>query len=172
MPTHMEHAAVKVMGAAKQIKGAFEGLSGIFRTLMQEHGEVSALLVRLKASDDPELRRRLFPLIRKELLSHEKGELAVLYPVLAEYEETAEIAVHHEREARALEALIQRLSDMDVNGSSWGTTLEELIQMVQHHVREEENDFFPKGELAIGSARAEDLELRYTATKNEAMSRL
>jgi iron-sulfur cluster repair protein YtfE (RIC family) len=172
MPTHIEHVAAKVMGAAKQAKGAIEGLSGIFRTLMQEHGEASALLLRLKASGDPELRRRLFPLIRKELLSHEKGEIAVLYPALGQYEETASITAHHNGEAQTIEAKIQRLQELDVNSSDWGPALDALIEVVQHHVHEEENNFFPKGELAMGSAKAEDLELRYTATKNEVMSRL
>lgn len=172
MPTHVEHAAAKVMGAAKQVKGTIEGLSGIFRALMQEHGEASALLLRLKASSDPELRLRLFPLIRKELLSHEKGEIAVLYPALEQYEETAWIAAHHNREAQSIEAKIQRLRELDVNSSDWAPALDELIELVQHHVREEEDDFFPKGELAMGNAKAEDLELRYMATKNEVMSRL
>lgn len=173
MTTHIEHAAGKVMGAAaKEIKGAVEGLSGIFRALMQDHREASALLMRLKASNDPELRRRLFPLIRKELLSHEKGEIAVLYPALEQYRETASIAAQHNREAQLMEAKIQRLHALDVRSEDWGPALDELIDLVQQHVREEENDFFPQGELALGSAKAEDLELRYTATKNDVMSRL
>ncbi len=172
MPTHMEHAASKVMGAVKQVKGAMEGLSGIFRTLMQEHGEASALLLRLKGSNDIELRRRLFPLIRKELLSHEKGELAVLYPVFEQYEETAELAIHHNREAQTMESLIQRLHELDFESDGWGATLEELVEAVQHHVREEENTFFPKGELAMGSRKAEELEHRYHATKQEVIAKL
>ena len=85
MPTRTEQAASKVMGAAKKAKGTLEGLTGVFKTLMEEHGEVSALLLRVKASDDPETRTRLWPTIRRELLAHEKGELAIVYPMYAQY---------------------------------------------------------------------------------------
>jgi hypothetical protein len=172
MPTQMEHTASKMMGAVKQMKGAVQGLSGVFRTLMQEHGEVSALLLRLKGSDDIELRRRLFPLIRKELLAHEKGELAVLYPVFEQYEETVELARHHDREAQTMESLIRRLHELDCASASWGPTFEELVEAVQHHVREEESNFFPKGELAMGSKQADDLQTRYLATKQEVIAKL
>jgi len=172
MPTQMEHAASKVMGAVKQMKGAAQGLSGIFRTLMQEHGEVSTLLSRLEGSDDPELRRRLFPLIRKELLSHEKGELALLYPVFEQYEETAELAMQHDREAQTMESLIRRLHETAFESDRWGAIFEELVDAVQRHVREEESKLFPKGELAMGSRKAEALQYRYHATKQEIMAKL
>ena len=172
MPTQVEHAASKIMGAAKQAKSAVKGLSGVFRTLMQEHGEVSALLLRLKGSDDLELRRRLFPLIRKELLSHEKGELAVVYPIFEQYPETAELAIHHNQEAQSMETLIQRLHELEYDSPSWGPMFEELVAAVQHHVQEEENNFFPKGELAFGSKKSEELETRYMATKQDVIAKL
>ena len=171
MPTPIEQAASKVMGAAKQVKGAMEGLSGVFRTLIQEHGEVSALLTRLKASNEPDVRARRFPLIRKELLSHEKGELAVVYPEYEQHAETADLAVHHYREATLMEGLIERLSSTDMASESWGQTFDELVTAVQHHVREEENNFFPAGQQVFPN-KLDELDRRYHAKKQEILSGL
>jgi hypothetical protein len=63
------------MGAVKATKAKIKGLTGVFERLSREHGEVMALLLRVKASSHPEVRAELFPKIRAELLSHEKGEL-------------------------------------------------------------------------------------------------
>src|SRR5579884_4353382 len=80
MPTRTEQIASKAMGAMKVAKATVKGLGGVFRKLSQEHGEVTALLMRVKRSSDVEVRRSLFPDIRRELLCHEKAELEVVYP--------------------------------------------------------------------------------------------
>jgi len=56
MPNPAEELASKAMGAMKVGKATIEGLTGIFRKLAQEHGEVSALLMRVKSSSDPQVR--------------------------------------------------------------------------------------------------------------------
>ena len=95
------------MGAAKKAKGTLEGLTGVFKTLMEEHGEVSALLLRVKASDDPKTRARLWPTLRRELLAHEKGERSVVYPMYAQYPAIAELALEHNQQANHLSTLIE-----------------------------------------------------------------
>jgi hemerythrin superfamily protein len=172
MSTHMEHAASTLGGAAKQIRAAEGGLSGVFKTLTQEHTEASALLLRLSESSDPDGRRRLFPLIRKELLSHEKAELAVIYPVYAQHEQTLELAIQHNREAQTMEGLIERLHALDVESERWASTLDALVKALQRHVAEEENHFFPMGEYTWGREKARELDVRYKATRNEIAAHL
>jgi len=99
MPNRMEEMASKAMGKAKEGKAAASGLTGVFRTLAKQHGEVSALLKRAKSSDDPEKRAELWQEIRVELLSHERGEMREVYPVLRKYPEIRPLAEHHDREA-------------------------------------------------------------------------
>jgi hypothetical protein len=150
MPTPLEKAASKVMGTAKQAKGTLEGLTGVFKTLMEEHGEVSALLLRLKASDDPATRARLWGTVREELLAHEKGELAVVYPVFAQYPNLAAMASRHDKQAATMTALIDALDKTATSEQTWGELFDELVKKVHEHVKDEEGTIFPAGQREFG----------------------
>ncbi|HVZ32828.1 MAG TPA: hemerythrin domain-containing protein [Polyangiaceae bacterium] len=172
MPSRTEEMASSAMGKVKGAKAALEGLSGVFRHLAQEHGEVSALLMRVKMSSDVELRRNLFPDIRKQLLSHERGELREVYPVLNKYPQTKEIVERHGQEATQLEHQIEKLQKMNVEDAQWAQSFERLVDLVQHHVREEEDEFFPAAQRTIGEDETKKLLKRYEEAKSEEMSKL
>lgn len=171
MPGAMEQAASTVMGTMKVAKGAIEGLSGVFTTLMKEHGQLAALLMRVKGSSDLDLRRELWPTIRAELLSHEMAEMSVVYPAYRAHPETAAIAREHELDAGQLENLIHTLHAMDVEHPSWGSTFDELAKTVQHHVLEEEREYFRAGNRVFG-AQADALDRAYKQAKDNYRSQL
>jgi hypothetical protein len=171
MPNPVEQFGAKAMGAIKKGKAAIEGLNGVFRKLAQEHGEVSALLLRVKASSDPAVRAELYPKIRAELLSHEKGEITVVYPALREYPQTIEIANLHDREASQLKNMLQTLDATDYDSPDWDTQFGALVDIVQRHVAEEEQEFFPKGQEVLGD-RVDSLQQRFEEVKEAALSEL
>lgn len=163
MPKPMDEVLSKGMGAAKSVKAKVSGLSGVFQTLAKQHGEASALLSRVKGN--PDRRAELWPTIKKELLSHERGELRVVYPILRNHPETVEMADHHDREAGELEGLIAMLDETDIRSDKWENVLSQLIDTIQHHVDEEENQIFPKAMEVLGSDEAKRLDQMYLATQ-------
>lgn len=171
MTNKVEELASKVMGTAKAAKATFEGWSGVFRHLAREHGEVSALLMRLKLSSDPETRRELWPTIRRELLSHERGEKREVYPVLRQNAQTQSMAEEHDQDAEGLEDAIDELTNTAVDSDQWQPTLERLITLVQEHVRDEEQEFFPIADSAFRD-RSDDMLQRFEQAKAEAMRQL
>ena len=168
MPSKIEKAASKTMGAAKVIKATFRGLDGVFKKLMEEHGEVTALILRVSMSSDASVRAELYPTIRQELLAHEQAELAVVYPELAEYPDTRNIAARHAAEASQLQLAIKALDALDYGDAGWSSGFERLADLVKKHVEEEEKEFFPKAQATIGEVRAKALESRYEASKKGA----
>ncbi|MGA7616709.1 MAG: hemerythrin domain-containing protein [Thermoanaerobaculia bacterium] len=168
----IDEMASNAMGKAKEMKDAATGLKGVFRTLAEQHGEVSALLKRARSTDDAEKRAELWRKIRVELLSHERGEMREVYPVLREHAETRSLADHHDREAKELESMISRLDAMSTGSDEWEDLFSEIADTVQHHAREEENEFFPKAQETIGKAEAERLEARFMQTKKRIVSQL
>ncbi len=155
------------MGAAKAVKATAKGLTGVFRHLMQEHGEVSALMKRVSMSSDAQVRREHYPKIREELISHERAEVRVVYSELGALQQTRDVAAKHNREAKELESAIADLDAIDPANSEWGPAFEQLVQLVTAHVTEEESDFFPKAQDVIGEDEAKALLGRYeTAKKN------
>jgi iron-sulfur cluster repair protein YtfE (RIC family) len=172
MPNRIEEAASKIMGAAKAVKATLGNLHGVFKELEREHGEVTALLLRVRSSRDPAVARELFPKIRQELLSHEKGELTVVYPAFSEHAELAAYGVMHAREAEALGRLIEHLSATGYDDPQWHPTFVELVDAVAHHVKEEESDYFPVANRILGKQVAEELKIRFMAAKKTAMSEI
>ena len=169
MPTRTEEAASKVMGGVKATKATIEGLHGVFKKLAEEHGQVTALLLRVKMSSDADVRRNLFPEIRSQLLAHEKGELREVYPVFMDHPDLQGRAHDHDREAGELEQLLDRHNGTAFEEKSWKDMFDRLVELVSHHTEEEENEYFPAGERVLGQEEAERLESRYEAAKAEAM---
>lgn len=171
MTNKAEEVVSKVLGGAKAAKATLEGLTGVFRHLEKEHGEVSALLLRLKSTSDPGTRRELFPTIRRELLAHERAELAELYPVLRSNPQTEAMAKEHDADAESLESAIEALTAVAVDSSNWTAALDTLIERVQHHVHEEEREYFPVAQRVFKD-RANELLERFEAAKANAMREL
>src|SRR5688572_13194680 len=136
MSHKLEELAAKAVGTAKAAKATMERLSGVFRHLEREHGEVSALLMRLNVSSDPETRRELWQTIRKELLSHEQAERTQVYTVFKDHPETRLMAIEHDRDADDLQAAVSTLDALASDSPEWQPTLQRLIELVQEHVRD------------------------------------
>jgi Hemerythrin HHE cation binding domain len=79
------------------------------------------------------------------------------------------IAAEHAKEASELESVIRALDKLDFSDASWAPTFERLASLVDQHVAEEEGDFFPKAQKAIGEVKAKALESRYETAKQAAL---
>jgi len=172
MPNSIEQLGVKAAGTVKAVKAGFNGLRGVFLHLAEEHGEVAAMMKHVSKSNDAQVRREHFAKIRRELLSHERAELAEVYPPLSQQEGTRDVAVLHAQEAAQLESAIDAVDALDPATQAWGLAFERLFALVQQHVEEEEKDFFPKAQAAIGEEAAEALLKRYEAAKFSAKQHL
>jgi hemerythrin superfamily protein len=168
MANPIEQVQAKTAGAARAVKAGFNGLRGVFLHLAEEHGEVGSLMKRVAKSTDPEVRREHYPQIRAELLAHERAELAVVYSVLSQNFQTRGLAMAHQREAEELEAAIAAVDALDFASPQWGIAFERVFSLVQRHVEEEEIDFFPRAQRAIGEAQAQAMLESYEAAKKQA----
>ena len=168
MANRIEQISVKAAGTVKAMKAGFEGLRGVFLHLAEEHGEVGALMKRVSKSTEPDVRREHWSQIRSELLSHEQGELAEVYPLLTANEATREIVALHSQEAGQLKEAIAAVDAHDFASPAWGTAFERLFTLVQQHVTEEENDFFPRAQEVIDEDQSKAVLKRYEAAKTAA----
>lgn len=168
MPGRTDKIVSKGMEGAKAVKATVKGITGVFKTLMEQHGEVSGLLRRVQ--NNPDKRAELWPTIRRELLSHERGEVRVVFPVLREFEETRELADLHDADATELEAQIDNLESESLDSGSWGEQFDILVKLVSEHVREEESDIFPVAMNVCGDELARELDLKFLQAKKSAMA--
>lgn len=165
MPSRMDPIVAKGASTTKSVEAPPQGLVGVFHTLCEQHAEAGALLKRIKS--DPSKRVALWPKVRRELLSHEKGELREVYPVLSEHAETRPLARQHDVEASELTILIGRIDGTEISSEEWGALFDQLVSLVEDHVREEEQDIFPRAQEVLGADRARDIEPRFLAAKKQ-----
>jgi len=163
---------VKAVGTLNAVKAGFNGLRGVFLHLAEEHGEVSAMMKHVSKSGDPQVRSEHYAKIRAELLSHERAELAEVYPALAAHERTRDLVQMHNREAAQLESAIRAVDALDPASDAWGLAFERLLTLVEQHVEEEEKHFFPTAQAVLGDAAAEALRSPYESAKSSAKKQL
>jgi hemerythrin superfamily protein len=167
MPNNADKVMSGLMGAVKDIKAGFKGLTGVFMHLMEEHGQVGALVRRVAKSDEAGVRAELYPKIRRDLLAHEKGELKVVYPALAKLPVVSAIELAHAREASDLEIALADVDSLAFNDPGWAPAFQRLADLVAQHVKHEESEFFPKAQQALGEERAEQLLHEFEAVKKQ-----
>ena len=141
------------------------GFLGVFQTLANEHREVSALLDELKA--DPANRSTLWPTIRAQLLSHDRGEVREVYPVLRANDATRPLADLHDRDAKRLETMILELDYIPLDAAPWLELFTELADAVVEHATDEETNMFPKAQEALGAALADQMNGKFVIAKQQ-----
>jgi hemerythrin superfamily protein len=161
----MDSIISKGMGAVKGAEARLRGLVGVFKVLSEQHGEVSALLKRVQ--HDAGKRAELWPKLRQELLSHETAELREVYPVLRGHDQLRALAEHHDAEASQLSALINQIQGTETHSAEWGQLFDQLVNMVEQHVKEEEGEIFPRAQEVIGTGAAKEIEPRFLMAKKQ-----
>ena len=174
MANSVENFAAKTSAKAAGLRARARGLTGVFNLLAQQHKEAAQLLKRTKQATDPEQRREHWLAVRRELICHERAELITVYPVFQANEQlnAAGIERAHAEDAEKLEAAISRVDTAGFETSRWPDLLEDLIQLVERHAEQEENDFFPRAQEAIGKDAAAALEGPFQAAREQCLSPL
>jgi len=163
MPNRIDSILSTGAGKVKAFRARLSGLTGVWRTLAEQHGEVAMLMERAKVSD--EKFTALWPTIKRELLSHEKAEVREVFPTLRTNPKTRPMADHHDAEANQLEYLIRTIDELAIGAAARKEAYQKLVETVLHHAKEEESEIFPAAQKAFGDEVATRLDKAFRATK-------
>jgi hypothetical protein len=138
--------------------------------LKQEHGKAKAAFQEIEGAPVSQ-RRGLWTKLRPELELHEKMEEQHLYgPAAREVQadrSLAEYETAHHGEVGEAEALIMEIDRLDPSGDTWLATVKKLRSALEQHIRQEEQEIWPKIEQAWDAARLEEAGRRMEAMKRE-----
>jgi hemerythrin superfamily protein len=116
--------------------------------LKRDHAEVKNLFERFEDSEERQEKQMLADRICKMLTAHATYEEELLYPrahdLLAEDEEDEELVHEAEVEHQAAKRLIAEIESMTPDDEKFAASVKVLGEYVNHHVREEEREMFPK----------------------------
>ncbi|WP_328367885.1 hemerythrin domain-containing protein [Micromonospora zamorensis] len=135
--------------------------------LVADHREVEALFVELETGQDTlEHRRQLVDVVIAELVRHSVAEEAYVYPIARKaLPDGNEIADREIAEHTDAERTMKELESVDPSDPRFDELLAHLMSTIRDHVREEENELFPR--LRAATAREELIEVadKVTAVK-------
>lgn len=114
--------------------------------LKQDHRTVDQLFNEFERADDEEL-SSLSERICQMLTVHAQIEEELLYPAAREAledEEESELVAEAQVEHNSAKDLIHKIEGMTSEDEQYKATVKVLGEYVRHHVKEEENELFPK----------------------------
>lgn len=135
--------------------------------LVADHREVEALFVELETGQGTlERRRQLVDVVIAELVRHSVAEEAYVYPIARKaLPDGDQIADREIAEHTDAERTMKELESVDPSDPRFDELLAHLMSTIRDHVREEENELFPR--LRAATAREELIEAadKVTAVK-------
>jgi len=147
-------------------------LTGVFEVLAEQHRHALELLRRAGSTANPVKRRQHWAEARRRLISHERAEEQVVYSMLEHHDDAQTLLDQHGDQAVELELAIAELDSLDIDSEDWIGRLRDVMAMVDDHVRDEENDFFPRAQRLLGENLARELEDPYANAQREVLHSL
>lgn len=116
----------------------------IFDALLQSHEQQRAIAKRLLADiGDPKQRAKDFEQLKTELAAHETAEERTFYVPLFDYDEAVEASRHGIAEHHEMDEMVECLEKVEQGSAEWLEQLGKLVHKLEHHLKEEEEKWFP-----------------------------
>lgn len=139
--------------------------------LRDDHKQVEVLFKRIEKGD-----LAVVPDVCRALTVHAALEEEVFYPtVRAEVDDSDDVVLESVEEHRLVKRLVAELESGDPRSEEYGAKATVLVELVRHHVEEEEDELFPEVRATMGRKRLQELgatmrELREKVEGREARS--
>lgn len=145
----------------------------LLEDLKKDHAEVKQLLEQILEKSEGEERKRLFNEMAEALIAHSHAEDKVFYSALKKKgEQEEELALEGEEEHGLVEQLIQQLKRARrVDSPSWHARCKVLKDLVEHHVEEEESEFFETARKDFGKDELEAMGQKFEQLKQKEMDK-
>ena len=137
--------------------------------LTADHNRVRGLFARFEAAEesgDTAEMTTLAAKILEELEVHTAIEEQVFYPGVSKADdEIHEVVVEGLEEHHVVKQLAEEIQTLSPEDEHWAAKMKVMIENVEHHVEEEEEELFPEVKKALGADVLEDLAAQMEALK-------
>lgn len=137
----------------------------IYEAIKKDHEIQRDLCDKIvKTSGNSDERKDLWTKLRRELEVHAVAEERYFYSPLIDTDKMQEDARHGMAEHHEMDELIHELEETDMSSPHWLATMEKLVEQVEHHLDDEEEDFFKKAKEVYSEEEAQSLAKSYQST--------
>jgi hemerythrin superfamily protein len=134
--------------------------------LESQHREVEKLFSQIEKAKDNEKKTELFNEIADKLAVHAAIEEHHFYPAV-KAKRTEDILLEALEEHVTIKRTLADLMKIDADDETFDAKVKVLKEEIEHHVKEEESDLFPKVKKLIAEADLEVLEQQMVAEQEE-----
>ena len=135
--------------------------------LTADHNRVRGLFARFQSAEEEKDTTTMMELAAKiivELEVHTTIDEEIFYPeIKTASEDIKEIVDEGIEEHNVAETLIAEIKGLTPEDDAWVAKMKVLIESVEHHAEEEEQEMFPEVRKALDKAALEELAMRLEA---------
>ncbi len=138
----VQDAVAALSGIAGSVVSRTDDEMSIRDLIRMDHTKANTLFTEILASNDPQKIQEFYGQLYKDLNAHANAEEEVVYPAVRSYYADTQDLYAEQAEMKETLERIKAMSPTQVD--SFKGEVEKLMKAVQHHVRQEENEMFPK----------------------------
>lgn len=138
--------------------------------LIADHNRVRGLFTRFKEAEESDMAeaQRLASTIFEELIIHTTIEEEVFYPTISDCnEEIHDLVAEGLEEHHVVETLMEEAKGVEPFDDAWAAKVKVIIENVEHHAGEEEEELFPLVRKALDAAARSGLGDQLDALKSK-----
>ncbi|HEX4949921.1 MAG TPA: hemerythrin domain-containing protein [Blastocatellia bacterium] len=135
--------------------------------LKADHEKVQALFEQVKATEKERQHKQLYKKIKMELETHMYIEEKVFYPTLKKQEEFKDQVLEAMEEHLQVKTLIRDMDRLADGNERFAAKLQVLMDNIEHHVEEEEEELFPQVEEKFSAEDLEKIGVELEAAKKD-----
>jgi hemerythrin superfamily protein len=155
--------------SAKSTKAATSAAAPEATALLRaDHKRVSALFEQYESTRSAAKKKAIVSTLCLELSVHAQIEEELFYPAVKAALKDKEIVPEAMVEHAALKELIAQVKDQEPDGEMFDAKIKVMSEYVKHHVKEEQNEMFPKAKKTRLDMEA--LGARLAARKEELLA--
>ena len=137
--------------------------------LKNDHRKVEKIFSEIEKGNGN--RQQLFAELKNELEVHAEIEEQLFYPAVRDAKQTHDIVLESFQEHAQVKKVLADLDAADKKTEHWLAGLKVLMEDVQHHVGEEENELFPKvKDKVLSKEELEELGMRMEQMKTQLLA--
>jgi hypothetical protein len=154
--------------------GSPESVMIIYDRIKLDHDAAREIIAQLQATTSRawKTRRELFDRLKLDMWVHHKIEEAVFYSHLRAGNEMHAEAMEALNEHHTANGLFEELDTFPVDSEEWLMKFKALSELVDHHMQEEETDFFKSARRILPSAAAQLMGERFDSRKKVVLAAL
>lgn len=118
----------------------------LVQVLKKDHREMQGLCKKLKDTTSRAVKTRgdLFETLFNLIYAHTKAEEEALYSTLLEHEKFRDEIMEGYEEHHVVDLLMNEMKQQSFETEQWKAKITVLSELLDHHIKEEEEEIFPK----------------------------